>query len=45
MRGITKWFPGLIALSSVDFDLRAGEVNVLQGENGGPAYKESLFVR
>ncbi|MEJ6785576.1 sugar ABC transporter ATP-binding protein [Aminobacter sp. Piv2-1] len=34
MRGIMKRFPGVIALSSVDFDLRAGEVHVLFGENG-----------
>jgi len=45
MRGITKWFPGLIALSSVNFDLRAAEVYVLLGENGGSVYEESLFVR
>ncbi|GEM_PF-2625998 len=34
MRGITKAFPGVVALRDVDFDLRAGEVHVLVGENG-----------
>ena len=31
---ISKRFPGVSALSKVDFDLRAGEVHVLFGENG-----------
>jgi ribose transport system ATP-binding protein len=34
MKGITKRFPGVLALDGVDFDLRAGEVHVLFGENG-----------
>ena len=34
MRGITKRFPGVLALSDVDFDVRRGEVHVLVGENG-----------
>ena len=34
MRGITKRFPGVLALSEVDFDVRRGEVHVLVGENG-----------
>ncbi len=32
--GIDKAFPGVQALSHVDFDLRAGEVHALVGENG-----------
>ncbi len=32
--GISKAFPGVQALSRVDFDLRAGEVHALVGENG-----------
>lgn len=34
MHGISKAFAGVKALDSVDFELRAGEVNVLLGENG-----------
>lgn len=34
MRGIEMRFPGVHALKSVDFDLRAGEVHALMGENG-----------
>ncbi len=34
MRGITKRFPGVLALSNVDFDVRPGEVHALVGENG-----------
>lgn len=33
-RGITKKYPGVVALRSVDFDLQPGEVHVLFGENG-----------
>jgi ribose transport system ATP-binding protein len=32
--GIDRAFPGVQALSQVDFDLRAGEVHALVGENG-----------
>jgi ribose transport system ATP-binding protein len=34
LRGISKRFPGVVALDDVHFDLRAGEVHVLVGENG-----------
>ncbi len=34
MRGITKTFPGVQALTNVNFDVRAGEVHALVGENG-----------
>lgn len=34
MRNIYKHFPGVIALSNVDFTLRAGEIHALMGENG-----------
>ena len=34
LKGITKRFPGVLALDEVHFDLRAGEVHVLFGENG-----------
>lgn len=33
-RGITKAYPGTVALRNVDFDVIAGCVNVLIGENG-----------
>jgi ABC-type sugar transport system ATPase subunit len=34
MRNIVKAFPGVLALNSVNFQLRPGEVHVLLGENG-----------
>ena len=34
MKGISKRFPGVLALDDVSFNLQAGEVHVLFGENG-----------
>jgi len=34
MRGISKEFPGVLALDDINFDLSKGEVHVLFGENG-----------
>jgi monosaccharide-transporting ATPase len=34
IRGVTKRFPGVIALGGVDFTVRAGEIHALLGENG-----------
>ena len=34
LKGLTKTYPGVNALQSVDFDLRPGEIHCLVGENG-----------
>lgn len=34
MKGISKSFPGVRALSNVDFQLQSGEIHCLMGENG-----------
>jgi ABC-type sugar transport system ATPase subunit len=34
MKGITKKFPGILALDSVDFDVPKGEIRAIVGKNG-----------
>jgi putative multiple sugar transport system ATP-binding protein len=34
MRGITKTFPGVVALKEVNLSVRAGEIHAVVGENG-----------
>jgi ABC-type sugar transport system ATPase subunit len=34
MRGVSKSFPGTLAVDNVDFQVKAGEVHALMGENG-----------
>lgn len=34
VKGLTRRFPGVLALNQVDFDVSAGEVHALVGENG-----------
>jgi ribose transport system ATP-binding protein len=41
IKGLTKHFPGVTALSNIDLDINQGEVHVLVGENG--AGKSSLI--
>jgi ribose transport system ATP-binding protein len=40
LHGLTKRFPGVVAIDQVDLDVREGEVHILVGENG--AGKSSL---
>ena len=42
MRNITKIFPGVKALDNVQFNLRAGEIHALVGENGAG---KSTFIK
>ncbi len=42
IRGLTKTFPGVVALENVDFDLSAGEIHCLVGENGAG---KSTFIK
>ncbi|MDO9547149.1 MAG: sugar ABC transporter ATP-binding protein [Pelolinea sp.] len=34
IKGCSKWFPGVKALNSIDFDLLEGEIHCIIGENG-----------
>ncbi|MGI6777317.1 MAG: sugar ABC transporter ATP-binding protein [Acetivibrionales bacterium] len=34
MKGVSKRFPGTLAVDNVDFEVKAGEVHALMGENG-----------
>ncbi|BDI29909.1 putative ribose/galactose/methyl galactoside import ATP-binding protein 3 [Capsulimonas corticalis] len=34
LRGVSKRYPGMLAVDAVDFDVRPGEVHALLGENG-----------
>lgn len=34
VRGISKYFPGVVANKNVDLDIRQGEIHALLGENG-----------
>ena len=34
IKGCSKWFPGVRALNSIDFDLFEGEIHCIIGENG-----------
>jgi rhamnose transport system ATP-binding protein len=42
LKGITKVFPGVKALDSVNFNLKAGEIHALMGENGAG---KSTFIK
>jgi putative multiple sugar transport system ATP-binding protein len=39
MRGITKRFPGVVALEDVTLEVRRGELHAICGENGAGSSK------
>ena len=42
LKGITKTFPGVVALSGVNFQLKRGQIHALMGENGAG---KSTFIK
>ncbi|MGI5970352.1 MAG: sugar ABC transporter ATP-binding protein [Oscillospiraceae bacterium] len=42
LKGITKYYPGVIALDNVSIDFQAGEVHAIVGENGAG---KSTFIK
>ena len=38
LRGLTKVFPGVVALSGVDLDVAPGEVHCQVGQNGAVSW-------
>ena len=42
MKGITKEFPGVVALDHVDLQVRPGTIHALIGENGAGKSNQGL---